>query len=242
MTSHTPIALGSGKFCYSGPNCRIHGKKNSFDSLTDVFNRVDTEFSAITERSGTTTVQFEKEAKAFFKTLSPNEKYAIAKYSDKNGSIRVNRTLDQNAKIHDPEVIRMVADLDSSFQKQQDGAQRTLYRGVENLPLSWAKDLRKGSTVTSLSYMSTSLNPHKAFEFTSREKPILFKIDSGRGLPILVHENEFEMLLPRKQSYQVVSVEENITVKAYSPNHDVGINTSQLKTKHGVTLITLRAK
>lgn len=177
--------------------------------------------------------------KLFFKSLTPDEKFVLTRYSDRNGSLRLNRVLETGSPVSSPELTEMVTHLDSLFGKQQDGSQRALYRGVERFPDSWDGKLTEGSIVDSLGYMSTTLNPHKAFEFSGKDNVVLMEIKSVQGVPVLVHENEFEILLPRNQSYRVMSVKENLTVNSYEPDYDVGIGLGRMRTKQNVTVIAL---
>lgn len=67
MVNHAPISLGNGKFCYTGPDCKIHGGKvDGFRTVEDVFTKVDLEFPTVTVKSETTNKRFENEAKTFF--------------------------------------------------------------------------------------------------------------------------------------------------------------------------------
>jgi len=240
MTSYAPIPIGDGKFCYSGPNCKRHGvKKSLFKSAQDVFKRVDKEKASATLEVEVAELDFQNEAKEFFAKLAPQEKLALHRYSDRSGSVRVNRTLEAQAT-PTGDVKELVDNLDSAFAKQDDRTPRTVYRGITTpVPEAW---LQEGSVIESLPYMSTSLSASKAFEFSSKKKPVILKVLSAKGgVPVLVHENEFELLLPRNQNYKVVSVQANIALTTSTPNYSAEIKRSGERTRANATLITLEA-
>jgi hypothetical protein len=244
MSSHTPIKLADGTVCRSGPNCKRHGgKRTLFASLQDVFARAEKEAPHVVLPAQTTDQEFANAAKTHFNSLAPNEKFALHQYSDRSGSVLVNRLLNNNThpSRFPADAAKLMEGLDSGISKATTSEERTLYRGVEEFPTYW-EGLKAGDQLQELSYSSTSLSAAKALEFTNRDKPVLIQFITSKGAPVLVHENEHEILLPRDEEYEVVSVQTNQSVSAEEPRYSPEQPPSSRKvTRSNVTLITLKS-
>jgi hypothetical protein len=244
-THHAPITLSDGTKCYSGPDCKRHGvrKASLFTSMKDVFARAEKELPRVVLSSEATERGFGESARAHFAALTPGEKRSVHEYSDRAGSLYVNRLLGSRTPVESmPIPVRvMVENLDSGLSKAPSASTpRTVYRGVKALPEGW-QDLKAGDTVTELSYTSTSLSAIAALEFADKDNPVLIQLTTSKGAPVMVHENEYEMLLPRNETYEVVSVVRNQNVEAQEPAYSPEHPSSRVMKRSNVLLITLRA-
>ena len=242
MASYAPIPLGNGKFCYSGPKCKKHGRKTSiFRSVQDVFSKIEKDFpSKIEVSAGFTTVEFNTIAKAHFDSLNPKEKWAFHSYSDRAGSIRVNRMLEAKATLT-PEMQQQVVNLDSAISKYSRPIEQELFRGSGHTPEEWV-NLSSGNIIEMNSFVSTSASPTKAMEFAKvNSEPLLLRITTSTGAPIQSGDDEYEFLLPRGQKYQVVSFEKNVEVNATQPVYSDRFPADKKRSYKNVNVLTLRS-
>jgi len=242
MTSHTPIALGNGKFCYSGPDCKRHGKKTGiFRSIQDVFSRAEKQFpSKINLTPSFTQLDFSILIKEHVANLSSDEQWAFHSYADRSGSIRMNRTLDAGSPLS-PELSELVKNLDSGIAKYKNSSEQELFRGSGHTPEGW-ENLSAGDVIEMKSFTSTSAAPTKAMEFAKdNAQPLLLRITTSKGAPVRTEDDEYEFLLPRGEKYEVVSFVKNSEVTAGFPSYSDQFPTKTSHVYKGVDVLTLHA-
>ena len=238
MSSYTPIALGNGKFCYSGPACRRHSlKPKGFQNVKDVFSRIDQLFpSKIEVTDASNFSDFSSLCKEYQNTLEDNEATALHVYADNNGSSQINSALSRRGDVL-PHLRWIVRNLDSGIAKFPTSEVRELFRGSKHVPEGW-DNLQTGDEVEVKNFHSTSSSPNIAMRFAKENRPahpFLIRILTKEGAPVLSHQNvEYEFLIPRNQRYEVVS---------FIKNKDFVVKTSNSasSTYKGVNILTLRA-
>jgi hypothetical protein len=239
MSTFTPIPVGNGKYCYSGPNCKRHGvnaDKPRFSSVKDVFSRLDKIFPPTVELLiPTTNTDYKKMLDASVGNLTMEEKIAVSEYTSNSGSVTINRALNQDTI---PESLKAkIAALDSAIAKFPTSEEHQLFRGSGHVPEGW-ENLETGDEVETKSFTSTSIHPSEAMRFTDKRSRLLIRILTKEGAPVFSQADESEILLPRNQNYEVVS---------YSKKTKLNIKTAQVhgspfnQTFENVNLLTLKS-
>jgi hypothetical protein len=125
-----------------------------------------------------------------------------------------------------------VAHMDNAIQSCPPPAEpRRVYRGLRiptemmdgGSPEEYMEEhFPIGGVVSQESFMSTSLHPNIAYEFTRygamKDVPVLFEIVSKQGAPIgdglTTSSHEYEVIMPRKAKFKVVGVHHNANFSA----------------------------
>lgn len=83
----------------------------------------------------------------------------------------------------------------------------------------------KGDTITFPHYISTSVDPHQAYEFTNRGEGTLYIITpKQKGLPVSYDKKEMEILLNSGSVFTVVETFKQEKFYLQYPETDYGIN------------------
>jgi hypothetical protein len=180
-------------FCHTNGYCKNHDVPPSSTSQLDLNkNFMHDDYKIFQELNES---EYKTLAEEFYTKLTTEEASALMHYSDAGFKL-INRSLMGLENIREP----LVDLLDSSLSKARlEG--KTLYRGAR-------RDINKnvGDSHIFETFVSTSYNPQKAFEFTNPSSPILFILETKSGAPISIIHREMEVLLPRNKEFLVTDV------------------------------------
>lgn len=85
---------------------------------------------------------------------------------------------------------------------------KTLYRGVKEFDITFTV----GDTITFSQLTSTTSDPAIVSRFINKENPIIFIIETTKGVPVSLGCDEYEWLLPADSIYNVLSIKSNVPV------------------------------
>jgi hypothetical protein len=220
------IVKGADKNCRSKDpsKCRYHGE--AFRALTkpseyvaQMFEQVNKDLSpsvvipAVTDEDVSSLTD-----RLFYEmdSLTLEQRGAIHHYSDEYGSMRI-RTVLMNPEVSydfngdSMELIHSrIQALDSLLKDHTvDVSEVPLWRGVKEFKYELA-DIQEGSVFQNLSYTPTTTDPEVAVSFSSKDSPILLKVNAKQGYMVGGQfSSEREVLLKRGTTFRVVSIMEN---------------------------------
>lgn len=185
----------SGKltFCHVDGYCKNHDTFQPHyvrPNLDKIFTKNEYEiFQDLNESS------YKASAEDFYSLVSSEEAAALLHYSD-SGFKAINRGL-MGATTNSESLVGLLdASIDKAIPKN-----KTVFRGIK-------RDINKnvGESHIFETFVSTSYNPHKAFEFTDSSSPILLILETKLGAPISIIHREMEVLLPRNKEFLVTDI------------------------------------
>lgn len=218
MKSKTKMLERNGKrwsYCHGNPAiCLLH-YHGSFDNKMDFSIVDDSETHYFNQDINH--IDYENHALNFMNVLSKDELIAVAHYAD-SGYKPINKSL-----IYENDIKYEYVDaIDSSINKANMGL-KTVYRGARRTP-----EVSLGGTLKFKEYLSTSLNPQKAYEFTLKETPIILMFNTNKGAPISMVHKELEVILPRNSEFRLVDIIDTNFTCVY-PDTDYTISLGETK-------------
>ncbi|WNY24138.1 hypothetical protein MmiHf6_14670 [Methanimicrococcus hongohii] len=99
-----------------------------------------------------------------------------------------------------------IQNIDSAIRKSKTDKEYFVYRGVSDM--NWLENPYEGMAYTEKAYGSFSLNVRNAYQYTSKEEPIIFQLNLKKGINALyLDKSEYEILLPRDTEYIIKKIE-----------------------------------
>lgn len=195
--------------------CPYHGSKfYSKERLLKALTQLDSKAEFTFKEEGILDKKkYLKEAAVLRESLSDNEESSIYFYTYQSHRV-VNLWLeDEKHWVPDgwPELEQgIVQDLDAVISRHgKHQEEKTLYRGVGNPEV--VKGLRKGSTFSMKSFMSTTSDPMWVTNFVDDKNPVILKIRTRNGAPVSRNfPMEYEYLLGRDSTFKVTSIKKKV--------------------------------
>ena len=165
-------------------------------------------------------IEYEAMALDFMSRLNKEELLAVAHYAD-SGYKPINKSLITEVDIKED----YIQAIDSSIAKAQK-FDKTVYRGFN-------RDFiyKIGEAVEFKSYTSTSLNPHKAVEFSNKDDLKILMLSTSNGAPISMVHKEMEIVLPRNSKFVVNEIIET-DFRCLYPETDYSVSYPNAKIYH----------
>lgn len=219
---------GPSKCRYHSKQYKKHPQAGQFKSFEDIFVAVEKQIkpseiiyaSVTANERATRKVDYLMESRVREAALNKDQRHALFSYSDSYGSNNVRLVLmnpDKNYQWNDDNserVHRRVQLIDSVIEDHgEDLSSTVLWRGVQSLSYE-LEDVSLGKVITFPSYMSTSSDLETALSFSSKNAPVLLRIEARKGFRMVgYHATEEEVLLPHGLNFKVVKIQENVSVE-----------------------------
>jgi hypothetical protein len=198
MKTNKRLLERSGKrlsYCHGNPStCLLHyhGDLTQMDSA--ILSSIEVEETHYFNQD-INHVYYDAIALDFMGKLTREELIAVAHYADA-GYKPINKSLINEVDIQES----YIEAIDSSIEKANQ-FDKTVYRGFNR-----DFENKVGEIVEFKSYISTSINPHKAVEFSNKDHLKILMFSTSKGAPISMVHKEMEIVLPRNSKFLVSEI------------------------------------